>query len=305
MKRVAIAFALLLAVGALGAWTLSAPAVWSALHPQPAPATRTADLRNGEVLFHAGGCASCHASPGRPDGSGLGGGAPLVTPFGVFHPPNISSDRADGIGGWTLAAFTRAMREGVSPAGETYYPAFPYTSYQRMSVTDVADLFAYLGTLPAVAGRAPPHDLPFPVSIRRGVGLWRLAFLDGRAFAPDASQSAQWNRGAYLVNGPGHCADCHSPRNMAGAIVEGRRFAGGPDPQGKGMTPNITPAGLKGWSATDVAEMLKTGFKPDYDSVAGSMAEVVKNTAHLSDEDRLAIGAYLLSLPALESAQKR
>ncbi len=155
------------------------------------------------------------------------------------------------------------MTEGVSPSGEHLYPAFPYTSYQHMRTDDLRDLFAYLKTLPAVAGKVRAHDLRFPFNIRRAVGLWKLLFFDSEPFKPDPSKSAQWNRGAYLVNGPGHCAECHSPRNVFGAVIESRRFTGGQSPDGQGGVPNITQFKLKTWTERDIAGTLKDGMTPD------------------------------------------
>jgi mono/diheme cytochrome c family protein len=168
-----------------------------------------------------------------------------------------------------------------------------------MSREDLADLFLFIKTLPAVEGRAPDHELPFPFNIRRGVGLWKLAFLDGQVFTPDPTKPASWNRGAYLVNGPGHCAECHSERNFAGAIIEERRFSGGPDPEGRGTVPNITPhpTGIGGWTADELTTLLKTGETPLFDTVGGPMGAVVANTAQLPDTDRQAMAEYLLSLP--------
>ena len=191
------------------------------------------------------------------------------------------------------------MVKGTSPDGEHLFPALPYTSYQRMKLDDVRDLFAYLKTLPAVQAQSKPHDVPFPFNIRRTLGGWKFLFLDGKPFQPDAAKSAAWNRGAYLVNGPGHCAECHSPRNFLGGIVESQRFAGGPDPGGDGWIPNITQRALGDWSEKVIAEMLETGMTPD-DKVSGAMAEVVRNTAQLSAEDRAAIATYIKSLPPVE-----
>ncbi|MGA9202497.1 MAG: cytochrome c, partial [Pseudolabrys sp.] len=257
----------------------------------------TPDLANGKIMFHAGGCASCHAVPKQEDKTRLGGGLALGSPFGTFYVPNISSDRTDGIGAWTEAQFVTAMVKGTSPTGEHLFPAFPYTSYQRMSLGDIRDLFAYLKTLPAVTGKVRDHALPFPFNIRRTLGLWKLLFLDGRPFAPDPSQTAQWNRGAYLINAPGHCAECHSPRNMLGAIKRNQRFTGGPSPDGQGGVPNITQQKLKNWTVKDIADTLTTGMTPDADFVGGSMAEVVRNAAQLSEADREAMATYIKALP--------
>jgi mono/diheme cytochrome c family protein len=264
----------------------------------PLPA-RTADLANGETMFHIGGCASCHAIPKQEDQRRLGGGLALATSFGTFKVPNISPDPKHGIGEWTEEAFVNAMLRGVGRDGEHLYPSFPYTSYQRMALGDVRDLFAFLKTLPAEATLREPHQLPFPFNVRRGLGLWKLLYLDGKAFAPDPGKSAELNRGAYLVEGPGHCAECHSPRDAFGGIVAARRFAGGPDPEGKGWVPNITPHadGLAGWSARDITYLLETGLNPDSDSVGSTMADVVASTAKLSPADRAAIAAFLKSLP--------
>ncbi len=192
------------------------------------------------------------------------------------------------------------MTKGTSPSGEHYYPAFPYPSYQRMAVGDLRDLFAYMKTLPAAEGRVRDHDLPFPFNIRRTLGGWKFLYLDGEPFRPDPAQSAQWNRGAYLVNGPAHCAECHSPRNALGGIVAGQRFAGGPNPEGKGWVPNITQKGLADWSASDIAYMLETGQIPDGDWVGSNMASVVRNTAQLSAADRDAMAVYIKSLPPVD-----
>ena len=170
-----------------------------------------------------------------------------ASPFGTFYVPNISPDPKDGIGAWSEADFVTALWDGTAPDGSHLFPAFPYPSYRHMELNDVRDLFAYLKTLPPVAGKVRDHDLAFPFNIRRLVGGWKLLFLKGGPFVSDPSQSAQWNRGAYLVNGPGHCAECHSPRNFLGGIIESERFAGGPSPDGKGWVPNITPAGLGHW----------------------------------------------------------
>ena len=191
-------------------------------------------------------------------------------------------------------------RRAPRPNGAHYYPAFPYGSYQLAKVEDVRDLFAYLKTLPAVSGNAPDHELPFPFSIRRAVGVWKLLFLDGKPFTPDAARSAEWNRGAYLVNGWGHCAECHSPRNALGGIVSAQRFAGGPNPEGQGFVPNITQKGLADWSEKDIGYFLETGMTPGYDTAGGSMARVIRNTAKLSAEDRAAMAVYLKSLPAVD-----
>jgi mono/diheme cytochrome c family protein len=273
-------------------WFLTIPSVV----PASALGPHTPNLKNGETMFNAGGCASCHATPGQDDKTNLGGGLGLKSSFGTFFVPNISPDPNDGIGKWNEAQFVTAMVKGTSPDGRHYYPAFPYTSFQRMTFDDLRDLFAYLKTVPAVQDTVQEHDLPIHFKIRRTLGMWKLLFLDGKPFQPDPRKSPQWNRGAYLVNGPGHCAECHSPRNRLGGIIAGQRFAGGPDPEGKDWVPNITQKGIGDWSEKDIAIMLETGETPD-DRVAGAMKEVVANTAQLSPEDRMAMAVYIKSLP--------
>ena len=286
---------------AIIAAAIGAPAFWYLTIPETIPvsalAPYTPDLANGRTMFLIGGCSSCHAIPQQKDSTRLGGGLALNSPFGVFYVPNISSDAKDGIGGWDEAQFVTAMVKGTSPAGEHLYPALPYTSYQRMRLDDLRDLFAYLKTLPAISGRVRDHDLPFPFNIRRTLGVWKLLFLDGKSFTPDPAQSAKWNRGAYLVNGPGHCAECHSPRNLLGAIITSRRFTGGQSPTGQGGVPDITQRKLHDWKVEDFAETLDTGMTPDSDRVGGPMVEVVANTRQLSAADREAIAVYLKSLP--------
>ena len=297
-----------LLVTAAGAALIGAALFWLVTMPYGMTAaalgSHVPDLANGRTVFFAGGCASCHAMPGGDDRLRLGGGLGLKSPFGTFYAPNISPDANDGIGRWSEADFVTALRMGVSPDGRHYFPAFPYTSYQHMTLDDARDLFAFLKTLPAVAGRAPLHDVPFPFNIRRGVGLWKWVYLDGKPFAPDATKSARWNRGAYLVNGPGHCAECHSPRNFLGGIVTAQRFAGGPSADGEGSVPNITQKGIGSWPEDDIAFMLETGDTPDGNSVGGAMRDVIRNLSQLSPEDRMAIAVYLKSLPPVEGPPK-
>ncbi|MCW5691151.1 MAG: cytochrome c [Pseudolabrys sp.] len=289
---------------AVAALVVAGAAFWFLTEPKVEPASEfatphKADLVNGKTMFDIGGCVSCHAK-GKDDRTHLGGGEPLPSPFGTFYPPNISPDPKDGIGAWTEAQFVTAMRDGTSPSGEHLYPAFPYTSYRRMTTPDLRDLFAYLKSLPPVQGRTPPHDLPFPFNVRRLVGGWKLLFLDARPFTPDPAKSAQWNRGFYLVNGPGHCAECHTARNFLGGLVNDERFAGGPNPEGQGWIPNITQKRLGSWSEGDIADFLKSGMTPEFDSVGGGMASVIRNTAQLSDADRRAMAVYIKSLAPIE-----
>ena len=296
MRKLILLAAILIAVAIGSFWVLTIPQIVPESTLQP----HKPNLANGRTLFYVGGCASCHATPGQKDRTKLGGGLALKSPFGIFYPPNISSDPDDGIGAWTEAEFITAMTKGTSPAGEHLYPAFPYTSYQRVSYRDLRDLFAFIKTLPAVQGRAPEHELGFPFNIRRLVGLWKLLFLDRQPFQPDPSKPDDWNRGAYLVNGAGHCAECHSPRDFLGGIITSERFAGAPNLEGKGWVPNITQKNLAKWSVKDIAYLLETGFTLDGDSVGSSMSEVVRNISQISADDRLAIATYIKSLPPVE-----
>ncbi len=301
LRKLVMLVVVLALIGAAAFWYITAPQRVAA----SARAAYTPNLANGKTMFFVGGCASCHATPKQEDKTRLGGGLGLKSPFGTFFTPNISPDRKDGIGGWSEADFVTAMWKGSAPDGSHYYPAFPYTSYQRMKLEDVRDLFAYLKTLPPVEGKPRDHDLPFYLKIRRLLGGWNFLFLDGQQFKPDPSKSEEWNRGAYLVNGPGHCAECHSPRNVLGAIIAGERFAGGPDPEGgDGWIPNITPAGIGDYSQRDIERILETGDMPNGDSVGGAMTAVVDNISKISAADRAAIALYLKSLPPVEGPKR-
>lgn len=294
-RKLFLLMVLSIAAGLVVFWLITIPAVVSAA----ALPTYSPNIVNGEAVFNAGGCASCHAVVGEPR-TMLGGGLKIPSPFGTFRAPNISPHKTNGIGSWTEADFVTAMKKGTSPAGAHYFPAFPYGSYQKATTQDVRDLFAYIKTLPPLSGRIRDHDLEFPFNIRRLVGGWKFLFVDDKPFVADPKQTAEWNRGAYLVNGLGHCAECHSPRNFLGGIVSSQRMAGGPNPEGEGWVPNITQKGLKNWSEKDVAYFLKSGELPDGDKAGGSMARVIKNTSQLSDTDRAAMAAYLKSLPAID-----
>ena len=295
LRKLLILVVVLAAVGAAVFWIVTMPATVSASALGP----HTPDLGNGKTMFYAGGCAACHATPNQEDKTRLGGGLALKSPFGTFHVPNISSDRDDGIGGWDEAQFVTAILKG-SADGDHLYPAFPYSSYAHMRIEDVRDLFAFLKTLPAVKSSVPDHDLKFPFNIRRATGMWKLVFVDETPFRPDPGKSAEWNRGAYLVNAPGHCAECHSPRNLLGGIVKSQRFAGGPNPAGDGWIPNITQKGLADYTVADLLEILTTGTMPNGDSVGGEMAEVVRSTEKLPEADRKAMAVYIKSLPPVE-----
>lgn len=256
--------------------------------------TREASVENGRRIFLIGGCASCHAASGAEGDARLvlEGGRRFATPFGVFVAPNVSPDRAAGIGDWSSDDFANAMLNGVSPEGRHYYPAFPYGSYARMKADDVYDLFAYVLTLPASARGNEPHELNFPFSIRRGVGLWKLLYLSP---SPVVETPPELDAGRYLVEGPGHCGECHTPRDPFGGPNLGAWLRGAPSPEGRGSVPAIAGASadIAGWPESDVAEYLKSGFTPDYDTAGGSMVEVIENTSKLPQADRDAIAEYL------------
>ena len=257
------------------------------------------DAGRGERLFWAAGCANCHAAP-EAEGEEklvLAGGQRFPSPFGTFLAPNISPSEA-GIGGWSLADLARAMQKGVGPGGEHLYPAFPYNSYAMAEVQDVADIHAYIGTLPESDAASQPHEVGFPFNIRRSLGGWKLLF--GRDdWVVGGELGEEEARGRYLVEALGHCGECHTPRNALGGWDTGAWLAGAPSPDGEGRIPNITPGGLD-WSAGDIAEYLKSGFTPEFDTAGGEMAVVVQSTARLTDEDRAAIAAYLKAVPAVE-----
>ena len=291
--RVLALLVLLSLVGGAAFWLLTAPRPLSDDVFAPLPG----DAEAGEQVFWAGGCASCHAAPGAEGEERLilSGGRAFPSDFGIFHAPNITPSEA-GIGGWSVADLGNAMMKGVSPEGAHYYPAFPYTSYVRADPQDIADLHAFLVTLPASDTANLPHEVGFPFSVRRLLGGWKLLFFreDWVMDAPDPTVE----RGRYLAESLGHCSECHTPRNALGGLDKSRWLAGAPSPDGKGRVPNITPGGLD-WSESDIASYLQTGFTPEFDSAGGEMAEVVQNLANLPAEDAAAIAAYLKSLPAL------
>jgi len=311
MRRLLVTLIILAAIAAGVFFLVTQPRLLGA----EALPNHTPNLENGARMFTAGGCASCHAAPAsnkcgdlkydKP--KSLAGGRCLKTPFGTFNVPNISSDKTYGIGGWSDLDFVNAMVRGVSPGGEHYYPAFPYASYQRMRLEDLLDLKAFLDGLPGDTTPSRDHKLSFPFGIRRGLGLWKLLYLDGKPFTPDPTHSEQINRGAYLVQGAGHCGECHTPRNPIGGPDKARHLAGGPAPEGDGWIPNITPdeTGLGDWSAADIVYALESGLTPEYDSFGGNMVAVQENMAKLAAEDREAIAAYLKSIPAVKHAKPK
>ncbi|MFP3542444.1 cytochrome c [Rhizobium sp. SIMBA_035] len=290
----------------IGVAVLGGAAFYFITAPNPLPESHwaglgEADLKNGEMVFWAGGCVSCHAAPGSQGDAKLtlAGGLALKSPFGTFHVPNISPDEKAGIGTWTLAQFGNAMKRGVGPQGQHLYPSFPYGSYARISDKDVVDLFGYIKTLPKSENVAPPHELPFLYNIRLALGGWKFLYFNDQPRVVLANADDKLRRGQYLVEGPGHCGECHTPRDALGGFKPDMWLAGAPNPEGEGRIPNITPGGqdVGNWSEADIANYLETGFTPDFDSAGGSMTEVQQNIAHLPKSDIEAIAAYLKAVP--------
>jgi mono/diheme cytochrome c family protein len=278
--------------------------VATATHPLSAtdiPA-HTANIENGKLLFNAGGCISCHA-PG-PDLKDVAadvpaGGKPMKTPIGTLYPPNLTPDPETGLGNWTETDFVNAMQKGISPAGQHLIPAFPYTSYVHMKTTDVLDIKAYLATLAPVKNAAKAHDIPMAFIIRRGLGLWKQIGFDETKWQPDPTMTESWNRGSYLVNGPGHCNECHTRRTIFMASDESKKFMGGPHPEGKGTVPSLRSLIERG-RYKDVADLVlafQNGEELGYTHMSsGGMGDVQSNIAKLPEADVKAIAEYVTSL---------
>lgn len=268
-----------------------------------------ADLvARGAYVVRAAGCIACHTDL-KGGGPVLAGGRALKTPFGVFYTPNLTPDPETGIGAWSDADFLRALREGLRRDGSPYYPAFPYTTYSRMTEGDALAIRAYLFSLEPVRRPNRAHDLTPPFGWRALLHLWRLLFFEPRAWRPDAARSETWNRGAYLVEALAHCGECHTPRNALGALDRDLWLAGtaqGPEGQ---LAPNITPdraTGIGGWSADEIVELLRSGIKPDFDDVQGAMEEAIENGfKHLRQGDLAAIAEYLRALAPIANRVER
>jgi mono/diheme cytochrome c family protein len=261
----------------------------------------------GEYLATAGNCFSCHTARG---GKPFAGGVPFFTEFGTIYSSNITPSQGAGIGSWSEADFTRAMRSGVGKNGEYLYPAFPYTAFTKLKDEDVHDIFIYLRTLRPMENQPNANVMKFPLNIRISLAGWRLLYFKEGRFDPQSQKSAQQNRGGYLVEALGHCSACHTPRNGLGAEKAGHYMGGGGffDYVRSGdirswSSANLTSAdsGLKQWSMKDLTSYLKTGFSSR--AVAfGPMIQVVANsTSHLTDEDIAAVAEYLMNLPAVAS----
>ena len=254
-------------------------------------------IERGKYILHLGGCTSCHTDE-KNKGSFLAGGYPLKTPFGIFYSPNITPDDKTGIGGWSDEQFITAMTRGKAQDDRHYFPAFPYTSYAKMTRQDIVDLKAYLDTVPPVANSVQDHDLKFPFGFRFLAGIWKFLFFDTAPLASHPEKSKLWNRGNYLVNGPGHCAECHTPRNLLGGLDEAKRLQGTKKGPSTDAAPSIDPTsgGLKNWSKSDLTFALQAGMVPKGDFLGGKMGKVVANTtSKMTDEDLSAIAEYLFS----------
>jgi len=240
----------------------------------------------------------CHTDV-KNDGKPLAGGRALATPFGTFYGPNITPDPQNGIGDWTEAQFHRALREGINEHGNYMFPVFPFTSFTGLTDADTSDLWAFLRTQAPVPQKNKRHEITPPFGFRFSLVFWRMLFFDEGPWKPDPAHDEVWNRGSYLANAVAHCGECHTPRNFMGAMKTSRAFSGNPQGPDGQRAPNITPdpeKGLGKWSFEDIETVLKTGQLPYFDTVGSGMAEVVKGTSQLTDDDRHAIAVYLKSL---------
>ncbi len=267
-------------------------------------------IARGKYLYDAADCYSCHGGPrgGKNVGTSSGnlrlpsGGLGLDTPFGTFRSPNITPDKQYGIGNWSEAEFKTALRNGIGRDGEYLFPVFTYTSFTKLTDQDIADMYAYIMSLPAVPLQNKPHEAKPPFSWRPLLVVWRALFFTAGPIKNESSQSKDWNRGNYLVNAVAHCEECHTPRNFLGGLNLGRSFSGnigGPDKQN---APNITSdvkTGIGSWSIADIEQLLKTGMTPESDIIGSGMKAVVQGTSKLTDADRHAMAVYIKSIPPI------
>lgn len=252
------------------------------------------DVARGAYVARLSGCIACHTDP-RTGGAVLAGGAAIPTAFGRFYAPNITPHPSDGIGSWSLADFSLALTAGVDPDGGHYYPTFPYAFYTRLTDQDVADLWAAVRSVPAVAGGPPDHELRFPFGWTRGIGLWKQLYFEPGPLPVAGERTDLWERGRYLAEAAAHCGACHTPRGLLGGRDADRKFAGGIGPDNEKTPPIIPDALLRaGWTADDLRYALRSGLTPSGDSLGGSMAEVIRHgTRYWSDEDIAALVEYL------------
>lgn len=268
-----------------------------------ASGTSAESIARGKYLYQAADCSGCHGN--AEHGSDPVGGLGLATPFGTFRAPNITPDKEHGIGAWSEDEFKTALRSGVGRHGEYLFPVFPYTSFTKMTDRDIADLYAYLMSLPPVPVANKPHQAKAPFGWRPLLVVWRELFFRAGAWLPDPRKADEWNRGDYLVHAVVHCEECHTPRNLLGAIDAARSFSGNLGHPGQQNAPNITSdkaTGIGSWSVEDIQTLLKTGMTPDSDFVGSGMKAVVRGTSKLTDADRRAIAIYLKSVPPIYAA---
>jgi len=294
-KRVLAGAGLALVAGAAG-YTWILPTLWSPSPPRDM-AGITGDAQKGAYMVRAAGCIACHTDI-KNKGPLFAGGPALKTPFGTFYGPNITPDTEAGIGKWSMAEFTAALTEGMAPDGSHYFPAFPYTNYTLLKSQDIADIKSYLDTVPAVSEPGPNNSLIWPFSDRNLMAGWKWLFFNQKQLVEQPEQSAEWQRGEYLVRGPAHCGACHTERNAFGARVSKRLTGTSFGPNGHPV-PGINSGEnhIKGWTDEDIILALQTGLKPDGDVMGGAMGEVIEEgTSHMSDEDLRAMAIYLRSL---------
>lgn len=296
--RIALGVAALVLVGALLFFFL--PARLDPVHASPRQPTGAALVEKGRYLATASDCVACHSAPG---GRPYAGGLAFTLPFGAIYSSNITPDRQHGIGAWTDAEFVRAMRHGIDNQGRELYPAFPYTAYANMSTDDVLAIRAYLNTLEPVAQPVQANKLSFPFNQRYLMRGWKLINARQHSWEPDPKQSPEWNRGAYLVEGAGHCAECHTPRNLLYGLKRSQAYAGATTQGWKAY--NITSdreTGMGSWSVEEIATYLGNGHAPGRGAASGSMAEAVSlSLRHLTPADLRAMAVYLHSLPPKQS----
>ncbi len=262
-------------------------------------------LARGEYLLKISGCTHCHTAEG---GEPLAGGRALETPFGTFYTPNITAHPTAGIGAWSAEDFQRALHQGLAPDGSDYYPAFPYTSYTLIRAEDAFAMHAYLMSLPASTRPNREHELAWFLVSRLAATAWKWLFFDAGEIQQSPGQNEQWNRGAYIAEALGHCGECHTPRNLLGALQADLAYAGNAEgPEGE-LVPNITPhkdTGIGDWSREGLEEFLKFGELPSGDYTSGSMEAVIEGVRHLTPQDRDALIDYLRALPSIDNRVRK
>ncbi len=288
----------LFAVAVLSATGLATLAAWPIGVPSSTRLSKlTGDVAQGAYLARASGCIACHTNI-EDGGAPLAGGVPLKTPFGTLYSPNLTTDPEHGVGSWQIEDFARAVRQGISPEGQPYYPAFTYPFYQKFTDQQIADLWAAFQTVPAVAEASIDPDMPFPFNQRATLKLWRVLYLDPPRTDPVTDADPVWNRGKELVEGATHCGACHTGRTLLGGRdIENQHFKGSDMLPGGGKAPAIDTDTLvaRGWDIDSLAYALRTGITPSGDAFGNAMGEVVLyGTQFLAEDDLTAIATYLL-----------